>query len=106
MQRMKSFEQRKYLSAVVAFAVKQYFPSDMAERDDTPVPASKAVSGAARLLYEFTKDNELLKDHLVSLLTRSTIPSLDDSLAARRSVIATVAQDEGQNVWHLALSIY
>jgi telomere length regulation protein len=41
--------------------------------------------------------NEVLKDHLVSSLTRSTIPSLDDSLATRRSVIAALAQDEGKD---------
>jgi telomere length regulation protein len=96
MSRLKSFEQRKYLSAVIAFVVKQYFPSDIARPNDASIPASKTVSGAADLLYLFTKDEEGLKDHLVSILTRSTIPSLDDSLAARRSVMAALAQDEGK----------
>lgn len=49
----------------------------------------------AGLLEHLTHDNEGLKDHLVSILTRSTIPGLDDSLAARRSIIAALAQDEG-----------
>ncbi|KAF2035856.1 hypothetical protein EK21DRAFT_53489 [Setomelanomma holmii] len=94
MCRLKTFEQRKYLSAVVAFIAKQYFPSKIVQHEDIPVPSSKAVSGAATLLYGLTTDNELLKDHLVALLTRSTVPSLDDSLASRRSIIAAIAQDE------------
>ncbi|KAH7076906.1 telomere length regulation protein-domain-containing protein [Paraphoma chrysanthemicola] len=94
MHRMKSFEQRKYLNAVIAFTIKQYFPNDIANRDDSPILSSKTVSGAACLLHELTKDNEALKDQLVSLVTRSTIPALDDSLSARRSVIAAVAQDD------------
>ncbi|KAH7087108.1 telomere length regulation protein-domain-containing protein [Paraphoma chrysanthemicola] len=94
MRRMKLFEQRKYLNAVIAFTIKQYFPTDIAIRDDSPIPSSKTVSGVACLLHELTKDNEPLKDQLVSLGTRSTIPALDDSLSARRSVIAAVAQDD------------
>lgn len=94
--RMKSFEQRKYLNAVIAAVVERYFASDVVSKDDVPILASKTVSGAASLLSNMTKDNDVLKEHLVTLLTRSTIPSLDDSLAARRSVMAVLAKEEGQ----------
>jgi telomere length regulation protein len=94
--RLKSFEQQKYLSAVIAFIIKQYFASEISRPDDATIPASKIVSGVASLLHTLTKSNECLKDHLVSILTRSTIPALGDSLAARRSLMAAVAQDEGQ----------
>jgi telomere length regulation protein len=95
MARLKAFEQRKYLNAVITFVVKQYFPLDMSQHDDTPVAASRTVSGVANLIQILVKDSEGLRDHLISILARSTIPSLDDSLDARRSVIAALSQDEG-----------
>ena len=93
---LKPFEQRKYLSSIIAFIVKQYFSSDHVNHEDVSIPASKTVCAAARLLQTLTKDSDVRKDHLLSLLMRSTLPSLDDSLAARRSVMAALAQDEGE----------
>jgi telomere length regulation protein len=95
MSRMKTFEQRKYLNAIIVFMVRQYFSTDVASKDDTPLASSKAISGAASLIHTLTKNNDSLKEHLVSVLTRSTIPTLDDSLSARRSVMATLAKDDG-----------
>jgi telomere length regulation protein len=94
---MKTFEQRKYLNAILAFVVTKYFSSEAVSKDDAPVPSSAIVSAAAGLIHTFTKDNDVLKEHLVSSLTRSTIPTLDDSLFARRSVMAALAKDEGQS---------
>jgi telomere length regulation protein len=94
--RLKSFEQQKYLSAVIAFLIKQYLVSETTRSDDARIPESKTVSGVASLLHVLTKNNESLKDHIISILTRPTIPSLGDSLAARRSLMAAAAQDEGQ----------
>jgi telomere length regulation protein len=95
--RLKPYEQRKYLDAVIVFVVKHYFSAGIVQREDAPIPMSKDVSGVASLLHILTRENESLRDHLVSILTRSTIPSLDDSLAARRSVMAALAPDEGNN---------
>jgi telomere length regulation protein len=92
---LKSFGQQKYLGSVIAFIVKQYFASGNIRPDDATISGSKTVSAVASLLHVLVKNNESLKDYLVSILTRSTIPSLGDSLAARRSVMAAVAQDEG-----------
>jgi telomere length regulation protein len=92
---MKSFEQRKYINAVIAHIVKHHLSAGVVNRDDEPVPMSKPISGAAVLLHILIKDGDAMKEHLVSLLTRSTIASLDDSLAARRSVLSALAQDEG-----------
>ncbi|KAH7399295.1 telomere length regulation protein-domain-containing protein [Pyrenochaeta sp. MPI-SDFR-AT-0127] len=91
--KMKSFEQRKYLNALTNFAVKQYLSSDVASKDDTHLTSSTPVSGVAAVFYSIIKSSGLQKEHFVSSLTRSTIPSLDDSLAARRSVIAALATD-------------
>jgi telomere length regulation protein len=98
--RLKPYEQRKYLDAIIAFVVKQYFSSDIVHRDDRVIPTSKIVSGVAALLQNVIKNNEGLKDHLVSILTRSSIHSLDESLSARRSVVAALAHDEGQESPH------
>jgi telomere length regulation protein len=97
--RLKPFEQRKYLNALIAFSLKQYFSSDIVHHNEEPASASKTISGAASLFHSLVKGNEGLKDHLVSILTRSTIPALDDSLAARRSLMAALAQDEGQSIF-------
>jgi telomere length regulation protein len=93
---LKPFEQRKYLNSLITFIVKRYFSSDIVHHDGGLLPTSKTISGAASLLHSLVKENEALKDHLASTLARSIIPSLDDSLAARRSVMAALAQDEGQ----------
>ncbi|KAF2132660.1 hypothetical protein P153DRAFT_309193 [Dothidotthia symphoricarpi CBS 119687] len=94
MSRMKTFEQRKFLNAVIAFVDKQYFPSIMVDKEDTSITASKPISSVAGLLYSLTKDNDVLKEHLVSALAKSTIPSLSESFAARRSVIAALSKDD------------
>jgi telomere length regulation protein len=93
---LKPFEQRKYLSSVLTFIVKQYFSSDHVSYEDAAFPASASISGTARLLYNLTKESDSLKDHLMSLLTRSVLPSLDVSLAARRSVMAALAREDGR----------
>jgi telomere length regulation protein len=92
---MKSFEQRKYVNAVIAHIVKQHFSGGVINREDEQLPASKAISGAVSLVNDLIKDSDTMKEHLISLLTRSTLPSLEDSLAARRSVLSALAQDEG-----------
>jgi telomere length regulation protein len=96
MSRLKSFEQRKFLSAVIAFVAKHYCPSDISRHGEAPIIDSAVVSGVAGLVYGLVQSSEGLKDLVVSILTQPTIPSLDDSLAARRSVMAALAQDEGQ----------
>jgi telomere length regulation protein len=92
---MKTFEQRKYLNAILAFLVKQYFSAEVLNNEDSPVSPSKTVSAAASLIHLLTKDNDVLKEYLVSSLTRSSIPMLDDSLSARRSIMAALGKDEG-----------
>ncbi|USP77039.1 DNA replication checkpoint protein tel2 [Curvularia clavata] len=93
MSQMKTFEQRKYMNAIVAFAAKQYLSAETTNKTDAPIPSSPITDAAAGLIYDLIKDNDVLKEHLVSSLTRSTIPVLDESLSARRSVIAAVAKD-------------
>ena len=95
-RRLKAFEQRKYFNAVIAYVSTQFFQSNFVEKVDEKITESPTISGAARLLNSFMSTNEVLKDHLVSSLTKSTIPSLDNSIASRRFVIAALAQDEGK----------
>lgn len=92
--RMKSFEQRKFLNALIAFVVHEYLLNHFASKMDGAMTSSKPISGAAGLIRQLIEGNDALKDHLISTLTRSTIPSLDDSLAARRSVIAVLSREE------------
>jgi telomere length regulation protein len=77
--------------------VKEYFFTDTFSKDDRPIAASSTVSSAAALFHTLIEDDDVLKEHLVSSLTRSTIPALDESLLARRSVLAALAKDEGQS---------
>jgi telomere length regulation protein len=95
LSRLKSFEQRKYMNAAMTFVERQYFESSINTKADAPIQPSPTISGAACLLESMVKDSELLKEHIVSLLIRPSIPTLDDSLALRRSVIAVLARDEG-----------
>lgn len=93
--RLKAFEQRKYFNSVIVYITKKFFHSGMISKDGTSIVPSPLVSGAARLLSAFMLDNEILKDHIVSALPRSAIPSLTESLATHRAVISALSQDEG-----------
>ncbi|KAF2875043.1 telomere length regulation protein-domain-containing protein [Massariosphaeria phaeospora] len=94
LRKLKAFEQRKYLDAVIAYVAKQYCKSIVGKGEDVPEESSPTISGIATLLRRLVKENELLEDHLVITLTKSTVAALDDSIAARRGVIAAVAQNE------------
>ncbi|KAH7408466.1 telomere length regulation protein-domain-containing protein [Phaeosphaeria sp. MPI-PUGE-AT-0046c] len=91
---LKAFEQRKIFDALVAFLVKRYDTASEVQHGDAAIPASTTISSVASLFHTILSDNGALKDHAVSMLTRSNTPSLNDSLAIRRSLIASLAQDE------------
>lgn len=93
---MKTFEQRKYMNAIIAFVVKNFFSTESIIKEDAPIASSTTIDAVAGLIHALTKDNDVLKEHLVSSLTRSIIPALDDSLAARRSIMAALAKDDGK----------
>ena len=95
--RMKASEQRKYFSAVIVYITAQFFRSEIVSKEDAPIASSPVISGAARLFNSFIETNEILKDYVVSSLTRPTIPCLIESLSIRRTIIAALAQDEGQD---------
>lgn len=92
---MKTFEQRKYLNAIITSVAKQYFSNEVVSKN-SPIASSSVIDAAAGLFDDLIKDNNVLKEHLISTLTRSTIPVLDDSLSARRSVVAALAKDHGK----------
>lgn len=97
---MKGFEQRKYFDAILCFVAKTYFSFENVVKDDKAISLSSTIAGSASLLKHVMKDSEMLQDHAVKILTQSTIPLLDDSLGARRSIIAVVAREEGILVVH------
>ncbi|CAI9625636.1 unnamed protein product [Alternaria burnsii] len=94
LSRMKTFEQRKYLNAIVVLVTKEHFSVENVRRDDASIAMSSTVSSAAALFYTLIKDNDVLKENLVSLLSRSTIPALDESLLSRRSALAALVKDD------------
>ncbi|KAF2855446.1 hypothetical protein T440DRAFT_413901 [Plenodomus tracheiphilus IPT5] len=91
---MKGFEQRKYINATMTFVAHEHLSSESSSKYDRPVAASRRISGAAGFITQLIKNNDALKDHLVSILIRSTISILDDSLAVRRSIIAALSKDK------------
>ncbi|KAF2271949.1 uncharacterized protein EI97DRAFT_437330 [Westerdykella ornata] len=92
--KMKAYEQRKYFDALISSTTKEFFGQTVESKDEAFLKSTPSISGAASLYHNIIKDNELLRDHLVTVLARSSIRVLDDSLTARRSVIAALAQDE------------
>ena len=94
--KMKIHEQRKYLNSVITVLTSRYLSTISEAREDSPLESLNPISGAAAILCAITKNSDLLKDHIVTALTKSALPALDDSLAARRSVIAAIAQDDGK----------
>ena len=94
LHKMKAFEQRKYFNAIISFSATQYLGSFINNTHE-PIQRSSTISDVASLILSLIKPSGFLKEHLVSVLTKSTIPALDDFLAARRSAIAAIADDEG-----------
>ena len=94
--KMKIHEQRKYLNSMIIVLTSKYLSTISESREDSPLKASNPISGAAAILCAITKNSDLLKDHIVTALTKSALPALDDSLAARRSIVAAIAQDDGK----------
>ena len=99
--RMKAHEQRQILNSILVVMTKRYFGSKFEVKEDRPLNPLSAVSSMATLVFGVVRTNELLKDHIIALLTTSTLPVLDDSLAARRSVISAIAQDQSKVEIHL-----
>jgi telomere length regulation protein len=93
---LKAHEQRKYFNQILIYVSNRYFGTVLGDKNLQAETASPVVSGVARILHDIIKGNELLRDHLVTTLTRSSIPALDGSLTARRSVIAALAPDDGK----------
>jgi telomere length regulation protein len=98
--KLKTHEQRKYLNSVITIMVSKHLWRISDLREDLPLRSSPTISGAAAVVRILIKDSDLLKDHVVNTLTKSTLPALDDSLAARRSVIAAIAQDDGKWIYN------
>jgi telomere length regulation protein len=94
--KMKTFEQRKYLHAILTCVTKQHFNSALIQKENRSTEPSVIVSAVAALIHTLVKNSETLRETLVSALTKSSVPALDDSLLARRSVVVAVAQDESQ----------
>jgi len=94
--KLKIHEQRKYFNSVITVLTTKHLSTVSESIEDLPLKPSKTVSGAAAILHVLTKNSDLLKDHVVTTLTKPALPALDDSLAARRSVIAAIAQDDGK----------
>ncbi|KAL6712070.1 telomere binding protein [Coniothyrium glycines] len=94
LSRMKTFEQRKYFDAILTSIVKDYMSADGLSGRGDPIASSSTVSGGAYLIDSIISNLDALKDHIVTSLTRSSIPALTESLAIRRSVIAALAKDE------------
>ncbi|KAF2270643.1 hypothetical protein CC78DRAFT_611526 [Lojkania enalia] len=92
--KMKFHEQRKYLNSILSFVTKKSFGWRADPMEDVPLVDSTIVSAGANLIHTIIKDNEPLKDHLVSALTHSNTPGLDDSLTTRRSIVAALALDD------------
>lgn len=95
LRKMKAFEQRKYLNTIISVISKHYFSTIDDRTESSLVKNSPVISGVAALVDELISDSDALKEHLVTSLTRSGIPALDDCLPARRSVIAALRRDEG-----------
>ena len=98
LSKLKTFEQSKYLNTILTCMSKRYLDSDAVSHEDEPLKESKTIAGTAFILHAIVKGNEGLRGHLVNLLTRSSIASITDSLALRRVIIVTLAQDNGKTM--------
>lgn len=94
---LKAHERRKYFDATLTVIAQKYLARTPGMKDEAGLRAGKQISSAAAFFAEMLKDNELLRDHAVTVLTKSSSPALDDSLPTRRSLVAAIAQHDGQS---------
>ncbi|KAJ4345220.1 telomere binding protein [Didymosphaeria variabile] len=94
LHKMKAFEQRKYLNAIINALSNHYFNTVGDNTKTSVFESSPLIAGVAALVSELVRGSDTLMEHLVASLTRSGVPALDDSLSGRRSVIAAIAKDE------------
>ncbi|KAF1969206.1 hypothetical protein BU23DRAFT_513540, partial [Bimuria novae-zelandiae CBS 107.79] len=96
LSRLKVFEQRKYLNSIITCLSKQYLETAVVAGERNSLESSPRIAGVATLMSNLIEDNQTLKEHLVTSLMKSAIPALDDSLGARRSIVAALAKYEDQ----------
>lgn len=95
-QRMKVFEQRKYLNAMISVLAKHYLNRIAEDQESSLSKSSPLLTGATALISELVGDSDTLKEHLVASLIKPGIPALDDSLATRRCILAVIARNDGK----------
>lgn len=93
---LKAHEQRKYFDATLNVVAQNHLAKTPGTKDEAGLNPGTQVSYAVAFFHEMMKENELLKDHAVNVLSKSGSPALNDSLPTRRSLIAAVAQFDGQ----------
>lgn len=96
LSKLAAHDQRQFLNSTITFFSTRYFNTVADEKKDVPLKSQLTISGVAHVIHELIRNNDLLKSHIVALLTNSTISALDDSLFARRSLVASIANDEGK----------
>ena len=94
---LKAHEQRKYINSIITCITKHYLKTTIESKEDVPIRSSVAISSVAYLLHCLIRNNEVLKDHIVTILVQPSVPALDESLPARRGLLAAIAQDEGKH---------
>jgi telomere length regulation protein len=105
LHKTKVFEQRKYFNAIISVISMHYLNTTDDFEEASLSESSPLLASVIALVSELLKDSDTLKEHLVACLTRSGIPALDDSLSARRGIIAAIAKDEGRTTSHVFLSV-
>ncbi|KAF2750653.1 hypothetical protein M011DRAFT_516990 [Sporormia fimetaria CBS 119925] len=92
--KLKKFEQQKYMTALLTYIPRGYFGSTISAKDKSSLQPSSMVSGTARLLHDLVSENDVLEEFLVTVLVRGKTLALDNTLQARRSIIAVLAKDD------------
>ena len=92
---MAAFEQRRFFNSMITVLIKQYLDSTVDEKNEESLKPRPVISGPASLVHQFIRDNDVLKEHVLGLLTNSPLPALDDSLGGRRGVVAAISQNKG-----------
>lgn len=99
-------EQRRFLGATTSFLNEILQPYD--HGSTTVYQTSQDVSAAAALLHHLIRDNNFLKDYLVSWLSNSSNQMATVSIRLIRAAISALQQDEDrvQKVMEKSLEIF
>jgi telomere length regulation protein len=93
---LPAFEQEQFLDTTVS-VLAGYLGDVKNDRSEQSLrPSSRHIAASGLLLHRLMSEDDMLKDHLVTWLTRLAGGGVGETVNIRRMAFAALSQDEGK----------